>query len=180
MRNALFVRIVVLCFVLAGMAPGQAENSSQPKPQTKSGSQPAPAAKEVKLAPYSGMYEFLKEGEFVQLSVEDTGQVKGFVSRYAEEDADNASFVDQFFKDATLDGNQLTFTTKTERGVWFEFKGTVERGEGKKPGDEAYYVLKGTLTQNTTEAAGKVSSHAQEVTFKMFPQEASSDPAAKN
>jgi len=30
-----------------------------------------------------GMYSFLRDGEFVQVSVEDHGQVIGFVSRYA-------------------------------------------------------------------------------------------------
>ena len=64
--------------------------------------------------------------------------------------------------------------------MWFEFKGTVERGEGKSPGDEAYYVLKGTLSQNTTDSNKKVSSHSSEVAFKMFPQEASPAPQVRN
>jgi hypothetical protein len=52
---------------------------------------------------------------------------------------------------------------------WFEFKGTVERGEGKNPADEAYYILKGTLTYNTSDGAKKVSAHSQDVVFKRFP-----------
>jgi hypothetical protein len=64
----------------------------------------------------------------------------------------------------------VSFTTETVRGVWFEFKGTVERGEGKNPGDEAYYVLTGTLTDNTSDATKKVTTHASEVVFKMFPK----------
>jgi len=57
--------------------------------------------------------------------------------------------------------------------VWFEFKGAVERGDGKKPGDEAYYVLKGSLTENTTDAEKKVTTKSHEVVLKMFPEEAS-------
>jgi len=55
--------------------------------------------------------------------------------------------------------------------VTFDFKGTVERGEGKNPGDDAYFVLKGTITQNVSDANKKVTSHSQDVVFKMFPQE---------
>jgi len=64
--------------------------------------------------------------------------------------------------------------------VWFDFKGTVERGEGKNPGDEGYYVLKGTLTDNTSDGQKKITAHSHEVVFKMFPAEASPAPAARN
>ena len=120
---------------------------------------------------YSGMYSFLKEGEFVQLTVEDDGQVTGFISRFGEEQSDKGTFLDQFFQSAKLDGNALTFTTKIVHGVSFDFKGTVERGDGKNPGDEAYFVLKGTLTENLTDASKKVTTHSSEEAFKMFPQD---------
>jgi hypothetical protein len=65
--------------------------------------------------------------------------------------------------------------------VWYEFKGTIERGPGKNPGDEAYYLLKGTLIQNTTDASNKkTSSKSREVTFKSFPQDTESAPAKQN
>ena len=64
---------------------------------------------------------------------------------------------------------RLTFTTQIVHGIAFEFKGAVERGEGKNPADEGYYVLKGTLTESTTDANKKVTSQKQEVTFKIFP-----------
>jgi hypothetical protein len=108
--------------------------------------------------------------------VENAGRVNGFVSRYGELDSDKGAFLDQFFKEGKLDGNKLTFTTETVHGTWFDFRGTVERGAGKNPGDEAYYVLKGMLIMYTTDANKKVSSKSREVTFKSFPQEAS--PAA--
>jgi len=47
----------------------------------------------------------------------------------------------------------------------------VQRGDGKNPGDEAYYVLKGTLTENSSDANKKTSSQSREVVFKMFPQQ---------
>lgn len=129
---------------------------------------------------HSGMYSFLKEGEFVQVTVEDEGRVTGFVSRYGDGTSDKGAFLDQYFRSGKLDGNKLTFTTETVHAVWFEFKGTVERGEGKNPADEAYYVLKGTLTDNSSDAAKKVTTHSQEVTFKRFPADASPAPATRN
>jgi hypothetical protein len=116
------------------------------------------------------MYSFLKDGEFVQISVEDQGSVTGSISRYGDGESDKGTFLDQYFRSGKLDGNKVSFTTETVRGVWFEFKGTVERGEGKNPGDEAYYVLKGTLTDNTSDATKIVTTHASEVVLKMFPK----------
>jgi hypothetical protein len=144
------------------------------------GARAALAQEETAAAPkYSGMYTFLKEGEFVQLTVEDDGQITGFVSRYGDGESDKGAFLDQFFKSGKLDGNKLTFKTDIVHGVWFEFKGTVERGEGKNPGDEAYYVMKGTLTQSSTDAAKKVSSRERDVALKMFPQDASPAPEVR-
>jgi hypothetical protein len=125
---------------------------------------------------YSGMYTFLKEGEFVQVTVEDTGHVTGFVSRFGDGESDKGAFLDQFFKSGKLEENRLSFTTEIVHGVGFEFKGTVERGEGKNRGDEGYFVLKGTLTENVSDVNKKVTLHSREVAFKMFPQDA--EPAA--
>ena len=129
---------------------------------------------------YSGMYTFLKEGEFVQITVEDGGSVTGFVSRYGDGESDKGAFLDQFFKTGKLDGNKLTFTTEIVHGVSFEFSGSIERGEGKNPGDEAYFVLKGTLTEKTTDVNKKVTARQRDVLFKMFPEEAGSPAPARN
>jgi hypothetical protein len=125
---------------------------------------------------YSGMYSFLQDGEFVQLNIEDANRVTGFISRFGDLDSDHGEFLDHFFKPGTLDGKKLNFTTQTVHGVWFEFKGTIERGPGKNPGDEAYYLLKGTLTQYTTDPSKKTSSKSREVALKSFPQDLDSAP----
>jgi hypothetical protein len=143
--------------------------------QSTEKSQPAPVEKA-----YSGMYSFRKDGEFVQVTVEDGGTVTGFISRFGDSDSDKGAFLDQFFKTGKLDGTKLSFTTEIVHGVAFGFQGTVERGDGKNPGDEAYFVLKGTLTEDVTDAGKKVTSHSIPVVFKMFPQETSPAPAARN
>jgi len=126
---------------------------------------------------YSGMYTFLREGEFVQITVEDAGHVTGFVSRYGNSESDQGAFLDHFFKQAKLDGHDLTFTTETVHGTWFEFKGRLDRGPAKTRAQEGYYVLKGTLTANLTDAAKKVSAKAREVEFKLFPEDAGAKDA---
>lgn len=128
---------------------------------------------------YSGMYSFLRDGEFVQVNVEKQGRVTGFVSRYGDTESDRGVFLDHFFKQGTLDGNRLSFSTETVHGVAYEFHGTVERGSGKNPGEEAYYVLKGTLIENTMDEGNKTSSQSREVSLKIFPQDLGSNPANK-
>ena len=130
-------------------------------------------------ADYSGMYSFLRDGEFVQINVQKQGRVTGFVSRYGETENDRGDFLDHFFKDGKLDGNQLTFSTETVHGLAYEFRGMIERGEGKNPGDEAYYVLKGTLIENSMEEGKKTSSRSRDVALKMFPQDLGASPAPK-
>jgi hypothetical protein len=127
---------------------------------------------------YSGMYSFLSDGEFVQLTVDDQGQVTGFVSRYGDSESDRGVFLDHFFKTGKLEGNQLSFITEVVHGVSLEFRGTIERGGGKSRADEGYYVLKGTVVENITDDAKKVSSKSHEVALKSFPQDMT-DPETK-
>lgn len=133
------------------------------------------ASQTVKPAPapdISGMYTFLREGEFVQLDVTD-GVVTGFVSRYGDTDSDRGTFLDQMFKKASLDGKKLHFETRVVHGVSYLFDGTVERGDAKIPqGGEGYYVLKGTLKQLVEDAETKASAKERAVEFKSFPSDA--------
>ncbi len=167
------------CFVLFLLAGMPVPAQTNPNPQNQHAQNQEPARKRqnapAAAADYSGMYSFLRDGEFLQLTVEDQGHVIGFVSRYAGAESDDG-FVDHYLKSGKLDGNQLDFTSETVRGVWFEFRGTVERGEGKSRSDEAYYVLKGTLVENTTDEAKKKTSHAREVMLKSFPQDLTPPP----
>jgi hypothetical protein len=139
--------------------------------QEAQGSQsPAGAASAVD---YSGMYTFLRDGEFVQITVEDKGKLTGFVSRYGDLQSDRGAFLDQFFKQGSIEGQSLSFMTDTVHGVWFVFKGTAGRGPGKTVNDEGYYVLKGTLTQHSADVNHQDAAKSREVVFKSFPQDVS-------
>jgi len=122
---------------------------------------------------YSGMYSFLKEGEFMQITLEDKGAVSGFISRYGDSESDKGTFLDQFIKSGTSNGKQLSFTTESVHGVSYTFEGAFDRGPGKKPEEDGYYVLRGTLTRNVTAPDGK-STRAQnnQVEFRSFPRDA--------
>lgn len=169
-------QILIAAVFVAAIASGC--SAQDPKAAAPNASKPPSAAAESRPGrEYSGMYSFLKEGEFLQVTVEDNGKVTGFLSRYGDGESDKGVFLDQYFRSGKLEGNKLTFTTEMVHAVWFEFKGTVERGEGKTREDEGFYLLKGTLTDNTTDGAKKVTAHSQEVLFKSFPEETS--PAKK-
>ena len=118
----------------------------------------------------SGMYAFLREGEFVQISLE-AGKVTGFVSRYGDSDGDKGAFLDQFFSKAELAGKNLSFTTKPVHDLWYEFVGEIDRGTAKTVTDEGYRVLRGKLTQFTTDSSKKVLSKTRQVEFKSFPKD---------
>ena len=165
------MRVVAIVLLFASLAFGQSSPKTVPEQSQKV--QAAPAQDD-----YSGMYTFLREGEFVQITVEDAGHLMGFVSRYGDSESDQGAFLDHFFKQARLDGHDLTFTTETVHGTWFEFKGRLDRGPAKTRAQEGYYILKGTLTANVTDAAKKVSAKAREVEFKLFPEDAGAKDAS--
>ncbi|MFY9905186.1 MAG: hypothetical protein WBX02_04035 [Terriglobales bacterium] len=183
-RNCSFfaLQLVSLALLFASSLVGAtSQNAAHPntdprnandQKQTQSGS-PTPGAQ------YSGIYCFLRDGEFVQITIDAPGHVIGFVSRYGDSDSDHDVFLDQFFKSAKLDGDKLTFATESVHGKSYDFQGTIERGEGKNHGDEAFYVLKGTLTENTTDEAKKAYSQSHEVALKSFPQDMAPPQADK-
>ena len=170
----IFVALLALC-LFNGASTALAQIS---KPADKAAEKNVPP-QDKSSQQYSGMYSFLKDGEFVQVTVEDGGHVTGFISRFGEGDSDKGEFLDQFFKSGKLEGSKLTFTTEVVHGIGYDFKGTVERGGGKNPGEEGYFVLKGTLTENSSDVNKKVTTQAREVTLKMFPQDASPAPVVR-
>jgi hypothetical protein len=121
---------------------------------------------------YSGMYSFLREGEFIQITIGDKSTVSGFISRFGDSESDRGIFLNQFIKSGKIEGNKLSFTTEVVHGNSFSFDGVVERGNGKKSDEEAYYVLRGNLTRISTDAEKKATSQVTQVEFKSFPRDA--------
>ena len=158
-RRLSIIAGVVLALVAVPAAQNRAKSSKSPATQKNSlGEQ------------ISGMYTFLREGEFVQITVEE-GKLTGFVSRYGERESDKDAFLDQFFSKGSLDGNKIAFTTKPVHGTWFEFAGQVSRGEAKTPDAEGYWIIRGTLKQYDEDDTKHVTAKSREITFKSFPQD---------
>jgi len=133
----------------------------------------AAAQSAVSDAPdFSGMYSFQKEGEFMQITLEDKGAVSGFISRYGDSTTDKGTFLDQFIKSGTSNGKQVSFTTESVHGVSYTFEGRFDRGPGRKPEEEGYYLLRGTLTKNVTAADKSTSTQSNQVVFRSFPRDA--------
>jgi hypothetical protein len=130
-------------------------------------SQSAPQAVED----YSGMYSFLREGEFIQITIEEKGNVSGFISRFGDTEADKKTFLDQFIQTGKLDANRLTFTTKPVHASWFTFEGTIGRGGAKTEQEEGYYVIRGELQRFETGTGNKTTEKTQTVEFKSFPRD---------
>lgn len=116
----------------------------------------------------SGMFTFLKEGEFVQITVED-GKLTGFISRFGETESDKGEFIDQFFDKASIEGDRVQFKTKTVHALWYEFDGRLSVVPGKKVGDEGYRVIRGKLTVHASDAKGTDKTSEKTVEFKSFP-----------
>lgn len=124
------------------------------------------------LPDYSGMYSFLKDGEFMQITLEEKGKVSGFISRYGDSETDKGTFLDQFIKSGNSNGKQVSFTTESVHGVVYAFEGTFDRGPGKTTQDEGYFILRGTLTRNVVSTDGKNTTQTRQVEFRSFPRDA--------
>jgi hypothetical protein len=153
--NQAFAHIAVA--LLAVLSAGATEHKAK--------SQSPPVFPDV-----SGTYSFLREGELVELNLQD-GEIIGDVQRLGSTDADRGILLTHFFDKSSLAKNRLEFTTKTVHGVYYHFAGSIARGEGKTRADEDYYRMVGTLTEYASDAGKKVSARKREVTFKSAPGE---------
>jgi hypothetical protein len=169
-RKIMILALLTACLGSPLFLSGQGHGKKQPAPHV----QTSQSGDHV-----SGMYTFLRDGEFVQVTVEE-GKVSGFVSRFGDRDSDRGVFLDQFFSKGALDGKNLTFTTKPIHGTWYEFSGVIGRGQAKTPDQEGYWTIQGTLKQFDLDDNKKVSSKSREVTFKSFPQEVEESAVPKD
>lgn len=163
MQSPRFKTLFAVLLLLCSFAAAQSGSADQHNLKAERHARGAPAED------ISGMYSFLREGEFVQINMEENG-VSGYISRQGDLDSDRGAFLDQFFDKASVDGHDVFFNTKPLHGVTFEFKGQFERGPAKSKVQDGYYVLRGTLTELITGGDNKTTSRSREVTFKLLGQ----------
>lgn len=141
---------------------------------------PQPAAD---LGDFSGMFSFLHDGEFVQITLDELPTaakskvpVSGFVSRFGQSDSDKDQVLDLMFKSGSLERQAITFATKSIHGLSYEFTGTVRRGDAKSKDKEGYFVVEGTLTENTVDKNGKPRTQTRQLSMKSFPNLDEAEP----
>jgi hypothetical protein len=161
--NSRLSTLLLLLACLNTLAVAQARESLKPE------SQPGQSARVKAAEDISGMYSFLSDGEFVQINLEENG-VSGYISRRGDLDSDRGVFLDQFFSKASVQGHDVTFTTRPLHGVWFEFSGRFDRGKARTKAEDGFYVLRGTLTQFIADANKSPTSRSREVEFKLLAQ----------
>jgi hypothetical protein len=165
-RHALITATLVMLAAACHAQGGMATRGQNKAAQEDSANATVPHAAED----ISGMYSFIREGEFLQITL-DPKSVTGYISRLGESDSDSGVFLDQFFAKADVQGHDVSFTTRPLHSLWYEFKGRFSRGPGKTRGDDGYYILRGTLKEITSNNAEKaVTSRSREVEFKLLAQ----------
>jgi len=147
---------------LAAVTLAQAGSSSAAQPSTN-----APAAS---IGDFSGTYTFLRDGEDLQINVQN-GKLDGYVTRYGETEDDKSVQLQHLIEKSSLTGDAVSFTTDKIHGVWFEFKGKVRRGDGKTAANDGYYILEGTITRYETGADKRTTAKSRQVQFRSLPQD---------
>ena len=154
----------------------------------------APAATSAD-ADISGMYSFLKDGEFVQITVEretppvaankknsptaPPAKVTGFISRFGEGDSDKGEYLETIcHKCLNKEASKRYASAQALAADLRRFQngepiaarpvGTVERGPAKNRAEDGYYVVTGTLTQNVDDAKGNSAPRSREITMKLL------------
>jgi len=158
-RNSRLIAGLLLACTLAAQDRTSMLPKSKPQPNRNVNA----AADDI-----SGMYSFLGEGEFVQITLEPDG-VSGYISRRGDLPSDNGAFLDHFFEKASVKDHNVSFTTRAVHGVWFQFAGSYQRGAAKSREQDGYYVLRGTLTE-FSEGPKSTTSRSREVEFKLLAQ----------
>ena len=123
----------VFCAIASASSAAQDSKATAPKRPKRL----LPRSKPQKATSIPGCTAFLKDGEFVQITVEDEGRVTGFVSRYGEGESDKGAFLDQYFRSAKLDGTSADLHHRDgARGVvrFQGHRGTRRRQESRRRG----------------------------------------------
>lgn len=180
-RNTAFPALNAAFLILTLLAVTALASSAQEPPQQNDRPHP-PASGSASSAPedassFSGEYEFLREGEVLQLTIqpgetETEKNVTGFISRQGDSDSDRGTMLDHWIHTGTLRGTELQFRTSTIHGVWFEFQGSIARGSGRSPHERGYHVINGKLTRHVLDHDGHDVVQSRQVTLNSQPDEA--------
>ena len=134
-------RVLIALFLLATAALAQttpalhSRDKPEPQPTTRQ-------TKGVSTLPEeaSGEYVLDEPGSVIEITLE-RNRLTGYVTRMEGDTA-----LTLFFDKTSIDGNTLSFTTKTVHGLRYEFHGAITRGKVAELSSSGYYLLRGELT----------------------------------
>lgn len=120
-----------------------------------------------------GSYVFEHSNDSVELDL-DRNKLSGYITRLGDAETDSNTPLTFFFDQSSIDGEEISFQTRVVHGVWYSFRGTIARGDGKTRADEGYYVLRGVLAVHHPESGQDKSAdetiERHEVRFKSMQQ----------
>ena len=120
-----------------------------------------------------GAYEFEHSSDTIEIDL-DRHKLSGYISRLGDAETDSNTPLTFFFDQSSINGNEISFETRVVHGVWYSFRGTIVRGNGKARADEGYYVLHGILElhhpQNGRDKDANETFESHVVNFKSVPQ----------
>jgi hypothetical protein len=117
----------------------------------------------------TGRYEFLGPHDTLAV-LEDAGKLKGYIDVYQGEEESDYLLSYQITLGWRKDGH-IEIKTATIHRKYYRFKGTVERGKGRKEGDPDYLRLVGEVEAVTIHGdSGEESAQKTEVVLKSLGQ----------
>lgn len=181
-----WLRTAVVCgSVGAGVACGWGQQGSTPSLHQRSemnqdqseadANRAIDAAQEPSSLPDDvwGSYQFDHSHDSVELDL-DHNRLSGYITQLGDAETDSTTPLTFFFDQSTIDGGDIRFQTRVVHGVWYSFRGTIVRGNGKVRGDEGYYVLRGILAVHHPDSGRDKSAdemiERREVRFKSMQQ----------
>lgn len=138
MGRVLIGALLVTAAAFAQTTPTlHSRNERRQTPQTPQ----AQEAKGISTLPEeaSGEYVLDGHGSVVQITIEH-GRLSGYVTKM-----EGRTALTLFFDRSAVNGNRVSFTTKTVHGLWYSFRGRVVRGEAAQPSASGFYRLTGEL-----------------------------------
>lgn len=108
----------------------------------------------------SGEYEMDGKGSVIQITIEH-GRLAGYVTKMDHETA-----LTLFFDRTTVDGNRLSFVTKTVHGLHYTFRGTIIRGDAESRSIDGFYRLLGNLTAHSS-----IGNQTERISLKSTPRD---------
>ena len=120
-----------------------------------------------------GSYQFDHSNDSIELDL-DRNRLSGYITQLGDAETDSNTPLTFFFDQSAIDGGEISFQTRVVHGVWYSFRGTIVRGDGKVRADGGYYVLRGILAVHHPQSGRDKSAdeliEKRHVRFKSMPQ----------